>query len=971
MKKIILSFLVLFIFLIPSLSKAQCGFDVVREKQLLDPTFVLQEQANELKIKNFIPPSNVTGKAGSVLTIPVVVHVLHKGEAVGSGTNISDAQIQSAIDRLNEVYRGLDPNSPLDFEIEFALAQRDPDCNATNGINRVLATGVAGYSANGVFMQSVGADENELKDLSKWPETDYCNIWIVSEIDNNGGGAGIQGYANFFNGNAYEGSVMMASVFGYDPGNTNGWGLNSNGDGGTVVHEFGHYFHLYHTFQGDDADSGPGYTAQCPGDAVVGTDSDGCSDTEIHKRLTSTCPTDNDCNGGSAYGINTRNNYMSYFSCTDRLTADQKTRVTAAMTGTSIVASKGALAPDPAYSAPVAVCATNSVSTGFSGITNVELNGTNFSSFSSSSDGGNIDNSASCSGYFEINADIANTINATVFPSNFQQLGVWIDWNDDGDFNDDAEQQHLSEDIAAGSIVPINITYPSTIPYDDYVRIRFITDTDNRHGSGTINSSCYASINHGQSEDYAIYVQPASGSAPVADFSASSTSVCLSNSITFTDSSTESPTSWLWNFGDGNSSTLQNPSHVYASAGTYTVTLTATNASGSDDEVKTNHITVNANPDLSSTSSSDETCTGNDGTATVTPSPVGSYTYSWNTAPAQTNATATGLSAATYNVTVTNTVTTCFASTDVVVNNGCLAGEPGPYFYNKYCNKTFQSNEYSVCTAISGATNYEFQLVDQNTGTPVASINRLGKNYFTLAMMSDWDYNTTYNVRVRAFVNSNWTDFGSTCSITTPSFPLPQIFGKYCSKIVTSSDYMVCTTVPNGTKYEFQLVDPVTSIPISSLERIGKNFFKLDQMSGWDYNTTYNIRVRAFVGSSWMQYGLDCSITTSPATIVSGDVVARLANINEVEEEIVPTSITIYPNPNQGEYLYVELSDLGKDAELIVVDVYGKQIHKEFLNTEESNYNTTVRFDQKLTSGFYLVTIISNGKSITKKLIVR
>ena len=124
-------------FLIPSLSIAQCGFDFVREKQLLDPAFVLQEQANELKIKNFIPPSNITGKAG-VITIPVVVHVLHlSGEAIGTGTNISDAQIHSAIDRLNEVYRGLDPNSPIDFEIEFSLAQRDPNCAATTGINRI------------------------------------------------------------------------------------------------------------------------------------------------------------------------------------------------------------------------------------------------------------------------------------------------------------------------------------------------------------------------------------------------------------------------------------------------------------------------------------------------------------------------------------------------------------------------------------------------------------------------------------------------------------------------------------------------------------------------------------------------------------------------------------------------------------------------------------------------------------------
>ena len=52
------------------------------------------------------------------------------------------------------------------------------------------------------------------------------------------------------------------------------------------------------------------------------------------------------------------------------------------------------------------------------------------------------------------------------------------------------------------------------------------------------------------------------------------------------------PTSWSWTFGDGGTSTAQNPSHTYTAAGTYTVTLTASNAFGSDGETKTNYITV-------------------------------------------------------------------------------------------------------------------------------------------------------------------------------------------------------------------------------------------------------------------------------------------------------------------------------------------------------------------------------------------
>ena len=79
---------------------------------------------------------------------------------------------------------------------------------------------------------------------------------------------------------------------------------------------------------------------------------------------------------------------------------------------------------------------------------------------------------------------------------------------------------------------------------------------------------------------------------PVADFSGNPTSGPAPLAVTFTDLSTNNPTSWSWTFGDGGSSAVQNPSHSYADPGTYTVTLTASNAFGSDGETKTGYITV-------------------------------------------------------------------------------------------------------------------------------------------------------------------------------------------------------------------------------------------------------------------------------------------------------------------------------------------------------------------------------------------
>ncbi|MDF1544220.1 MAG: PKD domain-containing protein, partial [bacterium] len=79
---------------------------------------------------------------------------------------------------------------------------------------------------------------------------------------------------------------------------------------------------------------------------------------------------------------------------------------------------------------------------------------------------------------------------------------------------------------------------------------------------------------------------------PVADFNGSPTSGTEPLTVNFSDLSTNSPTSWSWTFGEGGTSTAQNPSYVYNTAGTYTVTMTATNSCGSDVATKVDYITV-------------------------------------------------------------------------------------------------------------------------------------------------------------------------------------------------------------------------------------------------------------------------------------------------------------------------------------------------------------------------------------------
>ncbi|MBK9192868.1 MAG: T9SS type A sorting domain-containing protein [Crocinitomicaceae bacterium] len=112
---------------------------------------------------------------------------------------------------------------------------------------------------------------------------------------------------------------------------------------------------------------------------------------------------------------------------------------------------------------------------------------------------------------------------------------------------------------------------------------------------------------------------PCAPVAPVADFVASATNVTPSTTVTFTDLSTGSPTSWAWvvapasgwAYAGGTNSTSQNPQITFTTAGLYTITLTATNTQGSDAETKNNYIVVAASTGPCN-STSTQSCTSTD-----------------------------------------------------------------------------------------------------------------------------------------------------------------------------------------------------------------------------------------------------------------------------------------------------------------------------------------------------------------------
>ena len=259
-------------------------------------------------------------RINAVITIPVVVHVIHNGDLIGTDENIFDEQVISQIRVLNEDFRkksgttGFNSNPVgADAEIEFVLAKRDPSGVLSNGIDRV-DLGRASWLTDEI--------ETTVKPLTIWNPDKYFNIWVVKFATNT-----LLGYAQFPSNsslsgiNANEGPANTDGVvvgykfFGsssYFPAGTYAAPYDK---GRTASHEVGHWIGLRHIW-GD-------------GDCSV---DDFCLDTPNAGQANSGCPAGVDSCPASA-GLDMVENYMDYTNdgCMNIFTADQKNRMITVM----------------------------------------------------------------------------------------------------------------------------------------------------------------------------------------------------------------------------------------------------------------------------------------------------------------------------------------------------------------------------------------------------------------------------------------------------------------------------------------------------------------------------------------------------------------------------------------------------------------------------------------------------------------
>ncbi len=457
--------------------------------------FALRKASAQKTINEYLQ-NHRTQTNDTLYTLPIVVHVIHTGTAIGSPDNPTDADINDMITGLNNAWRKNGAQyGGADIKMQFQLAIRSPQCGITTGINRVDGSSIPNYVSGGITTDTDtypgSADELSVKALSRWPNTDYINIWIVNKI--NGTATGTGGFAYFaeYNLAAGDGIVINAAFAN---------GASSK----TLAHEMGHVFELYHTFH-DDA-----YETTCPRTDSCAYYGDEVCDTEGGLVEYVCTNTTNSCTGmlyeiEDALGYTVLNNYMNYTDCPWMFTQGQKDRIRATLfTFRHGLISSGALSPPPANFPAVACIPT--VDNGRSvyyGVEKFEFNTLSVYSNTSMADSATyIDRSCNQRTTVVKGQTYPLTITGSYFnPCWFK---AYIDYNNDGDFDDAGESLIPSVSVNYNGTVTVLVTIPSSAVVTGIpLRLRVIAEQPSNEPT-----ACHLtgdpSDGAGQAEDYGV-----------------------------------------------------------------------------------------------------------------------------------------------------------------------------------------------------------------------------------------------------------------------------------------------------------------------------------------------------------------------------------------------------------------------------------------------------------------------------------
>ncbi|MEW6773507.1 MAG: S8 family serine peptidase [Bacteroidota bacterium] len=439
-----------------------------------------------------------------------------------------------------------------------------------------------------------------------------------------------------------------------------------------------------------------------------------------------------------------------------------------------------------------------------------------------------------------------------------------------------------------------------------------------------------------------INIQYVASAPPNAAFNGP-TSVCSGVAVTFTDVSTNAPTSWNWLMPGATPSvsTVQNPTVTYYTGGVYSVTLTATNGSGSTSAVQT--LTVKTTPTVSVNSAT--ICSGQ--TATLAAS--GGTTYLWNTGAVTSTIAVSPTTTTNYTVTGKNGTCQDTKTTSVVVN-------PTP---NITVNSATICNGQSAILNASGATSYSW-----NTGATSASVSVSPSSTTSYTVIGTNSSNCSSTKTTNVIVNPTPTITVNSATICNGQSAILNASGATSyswntgatsasvsvSPSSTTSYTVIGTNSSNcsSTKTTNVIVNPnpsananVTNATSPGCANGSATITTTGGTAPYSYIWNPNVSTTSTANnlSGTTGGGATYSVTITDANNCSNTITFSVSCVTSIASLSNISGISIYPNPNNGHFVIESPTPLSlKIYNALGQLIFESNIFEEKNNIDISNY---------------------------------
>jgi hypothetical protein len=292
------------------------------------------------------------------------------------------------------------------------------------------------------------------------------------------------------------------------------------------------------------------------------------------------------------------------------------------------------------------------------------------------------------------------------------------------------------------------------------------------------------------------------------------------------------------------------------------------------------------------------------------------------------------------------------------VSSPAVVAPQGGAQVGEQCGSTLPTITTIIMTnSISNATGYRFRITNMTDPSAPGQVQILDRSirWFTMAMLQNFNYGTTYQVEVAVKTTGAYSAFGNPCMVTTPAVPTLTSCGE---SIATDGTLVSTTSLNKVTSYRFEVTNLSTNAVIVFNRPV--QYFKFNSIGGYTPGANYSVRVAVMVSLYYSPFGPACTITAPGA-----------ARTNDVKEQPVLATIFKaigYPNPYVDTFAIDVTTSSTDIVQVKIYDMIGKLLEVRSVPADAIETQT---FGDRYPSGVYNVIVTQGEVTKTLRIIKR